>query len=352
MIRTSAVTHARWLALAAFAGAAGMAAAAPRKMTPPPSVEFVSDVPLPGRSSRFDYQDVDERRGHLIIAHMGDDEVLVVRLRDGATVARLPGIRTVRGVRVAAEANLILATAAATDQLVRIDASSLTEVGRTPTGSRPDGVDYDPVHRVVGVSDQRDGALSLISDAGAGARRQVRLGVETGNVAFDRERRWFWITVVRRSGPDQLVAIEPVTGDVTERLDLPGCAGAHGLRLHPDGRSALVACEEDDLLARVELVPPFSLVTAHTGAGPDVLALDPGLGRLYVATERGDMSVFDVSGPGLVLVGRVNPGENAHTVAVDSETHRLFFPLPRGPQGGPVLRVGRSQSLAGAERSP
>src|SRR6478609_1194184 len=32
----------------------------------------VADVPLPGRSVRFDYQDVDVAKGHLVIAHMND----------------------------------------------------------------------------------------------------------------------------------------------------------------------------------------------------------------------------------------------------------------------------------------
>src|SRR2546428_1121659 len=40
-----------------------------------------------------------------------------------------------------------------------------------------------------------------------------------------------------------LVAIDPVAANVTTQIDLPGCQGAHGLRLSPDGQSAFVACE-------------------------------------------------------------------------------------------------------------
>src|SRR5690348_8713173 len=32
----------------------------------------VSDVPLPGGSTRFDYQDIDPASGHLVTAHMND----------------------------------------------------------------------------------------------------------------------------------------------------------------------------------------------------------------------------------------------------------------------------------------
>lgn len=35
------------------------------------------------------------------------------------------------------------------------------------------------------------------------------------------------------------------------------------------------------------------------------------------------------------------PGSASHTVAVDSASHRVFFPLSVGPNGVPVLRIMR-----------
>lgn len=192
---------------------------------------------------------------------------------------------------------------------------------------------------MVGVSDQNDGALSLIADAGVGKRVQVALGQETGNVVFDPVRGWFWITVVTPMAPDQLVAIDPQTANVMTRISLPGCRGAHGLRLHPDGASAFIACESNSLLARVDLNGAHSVVTAPTGDGPDVLSIDPSLGWLYVAAESGNLTVFDIARPGVVLVGHDRPGDNAHSVVVDPTTHRAFFPLKSGPRSTPVLRI-------------
>ena len=100
---------------------------------------------------------------------------------------RLPGIASVRGVIAANDINRIFATAI-NNQLVIIDATTLTELARAPTGKSPDGLAWDSVHQIVGVSDQGDGALSLIAGAGLGARKQVSLGVETGNVTLSAER--------------------------------------------------------------------------------------------------------------------------------------------------------------------
>src|SRR5204863_8092287 len=188
---------------------------------------------------------------------------------------------------------------------------------------------------------QRDGTLSLIADAGRGTRTSVEVGVETGNVVYDANRKQFWITAVRATPPDQLVAVSPTAGTITAEIPLPGCTGAHGLRLHPDGQSAFIACEGNDQLARVDLADAHAITLAPAGAGADVLGIDPDRGWLYVAAESGDLTVFDIKRPGVALVGHDHPGANSHTVAVDPATHRVFFPLPKGANGTPTLRILR-----------
>jgi YVTN family beta-propeller protein len=299
-------------------------------------LSLVTDVELPGGSTRFDYQEIDPARGHLVVAHMNDASVLVLNLADASVAKLLSNIPTPRGVTVG-DGRIFVTSSPS--QLVIIDAGALTEIARVPTGNAPDGVGYDPVDHVVGVSDQGDGAVSLIAAMGSGARTQVPLGQETGNVIFDPGRSVFWAAVVNRQPPDQLVQIDPVSQKVTTRIDLPGCDGAHGVRLHPDGKTAFVACENNATMVRVDLGAARVLATAPTGSGPDVMAIDPGLGWLYVAAESGDLVVFDIGQPGLVTIDREHPGDNAHSVAVDPATHHVFFPLMSGPNGKPVMRI-------------
>lgn len=300
----------------------------------------VADVALAGAPKRFDYQEVDAAKGQLVVAHMNDNSVLVLALADGSLRKELTNIPTPRGVAVADDVGIIFVTSSP-NQLVLIDNTTLTEVARVSTGTGPDGDAWDPADKIVGVSDQGDGALSLIADAGRGKRTQVPLGAETGNVVYDPSRGQFWITVVTSSPPDQLVEVDPKTATITTRIALPGCLGAHGLRLHPDGQSAFIACEDNDILVRVDLQGTHTISTAPTGADPDVLSIDPALGWLFVAAESGDLTVFDIKQPGVALLGHDHPGASSHTVAVDPATHRVFFPLAAGPRGTPVLRIMR-----------
>jgi hypothetical protein len=71
----------------------------------------------------------------------------------------------------------------------------------------------------------------------------------------------------------------------------------------------------------------------------DVLAFDPGLHRLYAAAETGMVAVFAVAADRSVSeLGRGFVGPDAHSVAVDPTTHRVYFPLAN-VNGRPVLRV-------------
>lgn len=299
----------------------------------------VADVPLPGRPGRFDYQALDAAKGNLVIAHMNDASVVVVKARDGSLVKVVPDIPRARGIVVADDVGRIFVTSSP-DKLVLLDNTSFNVLARVTTGSAPDGDGWDAKDRIAGVSDQGDGAVSLIANPGSGARKQVKLGSETGNVVYDARRGLFWVTVVKSAPPDQLVSIDPVKAKVTGSIPLPGCSGAHGLCIHPDGRSALVACESNSKLVRVDLVgSAHDLEIAPSGADPDVVAIDPGLGWLYVAAESGDLEVFDIQKPGLVAIDSEHPGDASHSVAVDPASHHVFFPLEKGPAGKPVLRI-------------
>ena len=297
----------------------------------------VADVPLPGAESRFDYQDIDSAKGLLVVAHMNASSVLILSLADGSLKKELPNIPTPRGIAVASEHNRIFVTSSPS-HLVIIDSTTLAEVTRVTTGTAPDGDAWDPDDQIVGVSDQGDGALSLIASGGTGTRAAVKLGDETGNVVYDASRKQFWITVA--GSTNELVEVDPRAGTITTRVPLPGCTGAHGLRLHPDGQSAFIACEDNDKLARVELTGDHAVSIAATGAGPDVMSIDPDRGWLYVAAESGDLTVWDITKPGVTIVGHDQPGSGSHTVAVDPATHRVFFPLTSGP----VLRIMQPQS--------
>ena len=101
-----------------------------------------------------------------------------------------------------------------------------------------------------------------------------------------------------------------------------------------------MACDKNARVLLVDLTLMRVVASAQTGARPDVLAFDAALRRLYVAAESGTLGVYDVTGERLRRVRLAKLADNAHTVAADPASHRVFFPLPGMTH--PLLEVMRS----------
>jgi hypothetical protein len=77
-----------------------------------------------------------------------------------------------------------------------------------------------------------------------------------------------------------------------------------------------------------------------TGEDADVLALDESLKVLYVASQSGVLALFRCDGRNLRELARWKLAPCAHSVAVDSGTHVIYFPL-ENIDGRPILRIAR-----------
>jgi DNA-binding beta-propeller fold protein YncE len=300
-------------------------------------LELVADVPLGGQSSRFDYQSIDPGRGLLFIAHLGAGAVLVFDTETREVVERVDEVAEAHGVYTIPELGRAFASATGTNELVSIDEDTGRIVGRSPTGEFPDGVTYEPRTERVFVSNKVGGTVSAFGAGGGEALGEVDLGGEVGNVQYDSGTG---SVLANAQGRGELVTIDPRSLTVMRRLALPGCQGNHGLLVDSQRRLAFVACEANGRLLVVDLTGMEVADDLPTGDGPDVLAFDPSMRRLYVASESGVVSVFDERRGGVVEIARSELAPSAHTVVVDPETHLVYFPLER-VGGQPVLRIMR-----------
>jgi DNA-binding beta-propeller fold protein YncE len=205
---------------------------------------------------------------------------------------------------------------------------------RVPDIRFPDGVAHAAEAGKIFVSDEfgrREVVVDARTDSAIGV---VPLGGEAGNTQYDSVGRRIWVAVQTRN---QLVAIDPVSDSIVGRYDLPGADHPHGLLLDAAHRLAFVACEGNARLLVFDLTSLRVTESHSVGDDPDVLALDPGLERLYVAAESGVVTVFQQRGPGLQPLGDYR-APAAHSVSVDPASHRVYLPL-ENIGGRPVLRI-------------
>ena len=131
--------------------------------------------------------------------------------------------------------------------------------------------------------------------------------------------------------------IDPATAKIIGRYPVSGFESPHRIALDVSGRLAFVAGEENNKLAVVDLTNMQVLATYPVGKDPDVLTFDPGLKKLYVSAESGNVTVFRENGKALVSEGTLSM-PHAHTVSVDPDTHLVYFPL-QNIDGRPLLRI-------------
>lgn len=316
----------------------GVLARREKESKPPQSpgapLGFVADIPLPGGASRFDYQSLDAETGRLYLAHMGAGQLVVVDVRSRRVVAALDRFPRVTGVLFVPALRRVYASVAGAHRVTIVDASTLRVIAQVGGVSFPDGLAYAPDAARVFVSDE-SGRRELVIDARTSqARGVIQLGGEAGNTQYDSAGRRILVAVQTRN---QIVAIDPAADSIVGRYTLPGADHPHGLLIDGARRVAFVANEGNGKLLVVDLASMQVLATHPVGEDPDVLAFDPGLRRLYVASESGVVTVFDERGRGLVEAGTYR-APRAHSVAVDPATHQVFLPLA-DVNGRPVLRV-------------
>jgi DNA-binding beta-propeller fold protein YncE len=296
----------------------------------------VANVALPGPSNRFDYTSLDPTNGRLWIAHMDAGQLLAFDTRRRRVVRTIdaPGVH---GVIAVPRARRVYASATGDHELLTIDARSGRVLRRADAGEYPDGLAYDPVERQVFVSDE-SGGIEAVFDRRGARIGTVDLGGEAGNVKYDSGSRRVLVDVQTR---DDVAVIDPRSHRIVRRVALPGCDHPHGLYVDAPRRLAFVACDGNARLVTLDLRRGFRPAgpVQSVGASPDVLAFDSRLRRLYVAAESGEVAVFAEQGRGLRKLGQAMLADEAHTVAVDPRTHLVYFPLERGSDGGPELRV-------------
>lgn len=298
-------------------------------------LKHVEDVPLPGRASRFDYESYDPGRHLLFIAHLGDSEVVVFDTLASRVVARIPGISSVHGVLVVPELSRVYASATGTNEIVAIDERTLKVIARAPGGVYPDGMAYAPDTRRLYVSDETGETETVIDVPGNRRIATIPLDGEAGNSQYDSVSRHIFVNVQTRH---QLAEIDPAINTVVSRTDLPGAEGNHGLLIVPEFRLALIACEDNERLLVLDMRTMKVVSAFDTGGDPDVLAFDPAARTVYVAGEKGVVSMFSVDGSRVSKIGDGRIGPNAHVVFVDAATHRSYYPL-KYVEGHPVLRI-------------
>ncbi len=296
---------------------------------------YVTDISLPGRPVRFDYQSIDSAQPRLYISHMGANSVIVFDLESRKIVGEVRGIPAPTGILNVPGLNRVYVSASAANKVYVVNSSNLKVVGTIRTRRFPDGIALDPVNDRLFVSDEVGKSVTVIGTHTDKVVANIAMDGEVGNTHYDSSSGLVYSTVQTR---DELVAIDPNALRILKRYKLEGCKGPHGFYIDAKTRYAIITGEDDASYVVFDLADHKILSRGSVGRGPDVLAFDEITHRLYIASESGVVTVLKVSEGKVTKVGEAFFEDHAHTVSVDAASHLVFFPL-QNLGGHPVLRI-------------
>lgn len=305
-----------------------------------PPLQVLSDIPLPGSASRFDYQSLEPGSGRLFISHMDAGQLVVFDVNTGTVIANLDGFPRVTGVLAVPAEHRAYASATGDHAVVVVDDSALTTVARVRGPRFPDGIAYAPSERRVFVSDESGGRDFVLDAATNTMVGRIELGGEAGNTQYDPGSH---CVIVAVQTANQLAIVDPGTMAIVRRITLARAVRyPHGVYLDARNRLAFIAGQESATLGVLDLRTLQLRQVLPVGDDPDVLAFDPSLSLLFVAAESGVVAVFHEQAGVLTQLGWYR-APRAHTVVVDQATHRVYLPLA-DVGGHPVLRVLRASA--------
>jgi len=303
-------------------------------------------IDLPGPPGRrFDYLTIDDEGRQLFSAHLAAGLLHVIDLRNNTVVASVSDVPGVEGVAYIGEGRKVYTSNWYENKIGVVDLAQMKVVKKIPTEAKPDGIAYAaPFHKAY-VSDERAKAVAVIDTREDRAIATLRFDSETGVPQYDHVARKVYVNLQDKN---VLAVVDPSTDTVVGRYPVAGCQGNHGMAIDPERRRAFLSCEGNDVLAVFNLETNQVIARLPMAKGADVVQLDPGLGRIYVACGSGAISVFQIEDPDRFRkVEDIRVPKKVHSLVVDVRTHRVYAPAEE-EDGRPVAKMLVFEAVPGA----
>jgi DNA-binding beta-propeller fold protein YncE len=311
-----------------------VAAASPSGTT----LKQVTTIDLPGPpGKRFDYLTIDYDDGYLLSAHLGPGLLYVIDLKTNKVVQTVPDVPGVEGVEYVPELKKVYTSDWHEKKIGVIDLRQGKVIAKLPAQQKPDGSAYAaPFHKLY-VSDERAQTEIVVDVRTDKIVNTLNFKSETGMPQYDPVAKLIYVNLQQL---DTMTVIDPATDKVVTPVYMVApCKGNHGMALDAEHRRAFLVCEDNNLMAVIDLDKHRVVTTLPVANDPDVIKYDPGLKRIYVACYSGAISVIQEDDPDHFRKLEDFPAQHkVHSLAVDERTHRVYVPEEE-ENGKPVARM-------------
>jgi len=291
------------------------------------SLQFQGFVQLPKGAmlTVLDYLTVHDQ--HLFVADESTGNVYKIALHEKALpqstdVTVFASEPAAHGVVVDPSRRLAYVTRSEVNAVDVFDPATMQKVARIPVADDPDAIFFDSLHNVIYVANGDSNLATLIDPQTRTVTSTIPLGGKAEYVAFDSRTKLMYQNL---KDINAVAAVDVATRSVVQRWPLAGCTGPNGMALDETQRRLFIACSANAMLAIFDLSANRVTSLVPIGGGPDSVAFDPELHRIYTAGKAGVLTVIGQDSPDAYhVLDSIKLHYGAHTLAVDPATHALY----------------------------
>jgi len=235
---------------------------------------------------------------------------------------RLPGEPAAHGVVIEPSSHLAFVTHSDANFVDIFNPATMDAIKRIPVADDPDAIFYDDSNKLVYVASGDSHLATLIDPLTRSTVVTIPLGGKPEFAALDASTRLLYQNL---HDTDSFLAIDIANRAVVQRWPLPGCKGPTGMAIDDIHRRLFIACGANSVLVVFDLTEHLIVATIPIGKGPDSVAFDSELHRIYTTGKSGTLVVIRQDEPNKYrILDTVHLHYGAHTLTWDPRTHALY----------------------------
>jgi DNA-binding beta-propeller fold protein YncE len=243
------------------------------------------------------------------------------QLADGS-VSQLSGGGSVHGVLLIPGENVGFITRAEENKVDVFDPTTLQVFQSIPVSEDADAIVYDPSNRLVYVANGDPHLATLIDPKKRTVAATISLPGKPEYAALDSKTGLLYQNL---TDVNAVAAINLDEKSIVGQWPLAPCEGPTGTAIDSEHRRLFAVCSHNALLVVFDLDGHKVTTSMSIGGGPDSVAFDPALHRIYSAGRAGKLTVIQQDGPDAYkTLDLIGTHYGAHTLVVDPVTHRVF----------------------------
>ncbi len=239
-----------------------------------------------------------------------------------STISEMPGAGAAHGVALLPGQHVAFITRSEANTVDVFDPASLQPLQSIPVADDADAILYVPSANLVYVANGDAHLATLIDPVKRTIVGAVKLPGKPEFPALDTRTGLLYQNL---KDIDSIAAIDLGKRSIAGQWPLASCQGPSGMAIDSQQRRLFAVCSGNAALVVFDLDSHQVIATLKIGGGPDSVAFDQTLHRIYSAGRAGKLTVIQQQGPDAYRVlDEIRTHVGAHTLAVDPLTHKVY----------------------------